>query len=335
MQGLTALFLILAPLLCLAGEEAEEAEEEVAALSFGGSVALGGGYESDVARSQGVVGGRLGAADLLVDAQGEMTLFEEASFGASFLYDLLPAYDGRYTRMALEATADWYRDLGPVELDLGGAGGLSLIDRFAPEPYFGSFDSYAELVIPHGETLEWLVTLTAAYQHGLRADVSYLRGPDFFLQGAVRWYFDDDAGTLGGGYRAGVSLREEAGLYDIAGLAESGYIALTACNEHFEQALFAKVSYVAQRFSVIGRFSAIHRYAFAKDRGATLAALKEKRRIEFVVAPSAEFRFALTDSFDLSAEYAFEYTISSLGKGDYYDMNGPRHTARVLATQRF
>jgi len=318
-----------------AGDEEVEEPEDTPAFSFSGSVALGGGYESDVARSQGLIGGRRGAGDILLDASTELALFEETSLGASFLYDLLPAYGGRYTRMVLEATADWYRDLGSVELDLGAAGGLSLIDRFAPEPYFGSFDSYAELVIPHGEKLEWLVTLTVSYQHGLRDDVAYLRGPDVFVQGAVRWYFDEESGTLTGGYRAGVSLREKAGLYDIAGLAERGYISLTACNEHFEQALFAKVSYAVKSFTFLGRLSIIHRYAFAKDEWATLVALKEKRRIELAMVPSIEVRASISEEFDLSAGYDLEYTISSLGKGDYYDMNGLRHTVRVLATQRF
>ncbi len=329
MQGLIAILIVLAPLTAfVAGEK-----DEPVALS--GSLAVGGGYESDVARSQGTLGAREGAGALSVEASGEMTLYDETVFGASFLYDLIPAYGGRYTRMVFGTTADWYHDFGTIEMDLGVAGEMSFIDRFDPEPYFGLFEGYAELVIPHGVSLEWLVTLTGAYQHGLRDDVAYLRGPDVFLQGAVRWYFAEEKGMLAGGYRGGVSLREDAGLYDIAGLAESGYITLTACNEHFEQALFVKASYDLDPLMLIGRFSAIHRYAFAKDKWATLAALKEKRRIEFVVAPSAELRFALTDSFDLSAEYAFEYTLSSLGKSDYYDMNGPRHTARVLATQRF
>jgi len=331
MQGLILLMALVAP--CLLG--AADGEEETPAVFFGGSLSVGGGYESDVAGSQGLVRGSRGAGDLLFDVSGDMTLFEETTLGASFLYDLMPAYGGRYARMALGATADWYRDLGPLELDLGAAGEFSLVDRFAPEPYFGSFDGYVDLVIPHGETLEWMVTLIAAYQHGLRDDVAYLRGPDIFLQGAARWHFDEERGLLTGGYRAGVSLRRNAGLYDLRGLPERGYTALTACNEHFEQALFGKVSYEIGAFTVVGRFSAIHRYAFAKDEWATLYERKEKRRIELVLAPSAEVRFALTDVSEISVQYDLEYTISSLGKSDYYDMNGPRHTFRVLATQRF
>ncbi|HSA34772.1 MAG TPA: hypothetical protein P5077_13685, partial [bacterium] len=261
MQGLIFLLLFIASLGLSAAEEAPE-DEVAPAVSFSGSVGLGGGYESDVARSQGLVGGRIGAGDIIFDLSGEVVLFEEVAIGALFLHDVMPAYDGRYTRMATGLTVDWYRDLGPVEIDLGAAGELSLIDRFDPTPYFGSFDGYVELVIPHGETLEWLVTLTGAYQHGLRDDVAYLRGPDLFLQGAARWHFDEDNGLFAGGYRAGVSLREEAGLYDLAGLAEAGFTALAACNEHFEQALFIKASYDLDPFSFIGRFSAIHRYAF-------------------------------------------------------------------------
>ena len=30
-----------------------------------------------------------------------------------------------------------------------------------------------------------------------------------------------------------------------------------------------------------------------------------------------------------------EYTMSTLGKGDYYDMNGPRHSVKVLVSQQF
>lgn len=331
MQGLTALLLFLCPLLL----SAEEGDDEAPVASFSGSVGLGGGYESDVARSQGLVGGHLGAGDIIFDLSGEVTLFEEAVIGASFLHDIMPAYDGRYTRMAIGLTADWYRDLGPVEMDLGAAGEVSLIDRFEPEPYFGSFDGYAELVIPHGEALEWLVTLSAAYQHGLRDDVRYLRGPDIFLQGAVRWHFDEENGLLAGGYRGGVSLREDAGLYDIGGLAESGYTALRSCNEHFEQALFLKASYDLAPVVFIGRFSAIHRYAFAKDAWATLYERKEKRRIELVIAPSLETRFSFSDFSDISVQYDLEYTASTIGKRDYYDMSGLRHTVRILATQYF
>lgn len=325
------MLLLLSPFIL----SAEEGEDEAPVASFSGSVGLGGGYESDVARSQGLVGGRLGAGDIIFDLSWEVTWFEEATIGASFLHDIMPAYDGRYTRMAIGLTADWYRDLGPVEIDLGASGEVSLIDRFEPEPYFGSFDGYVELVIPHGETLEWLVTLTGAYQHGLRDDVRYLRGPDVFLQGAVRWHFDEDSGLVAGGYRAGVSLREEAGLYDIAGLAELGYTALAACNEHFEQALFLKASYDLDPVALVGRFSAIHRYAFAKDAWATLYERKEKRRIELVIAPSLEARLSFSDFSDISVQYDLEYTASTIGKSDYYDMGGLRHTVRILATQRF
>ncbi|HNT28739.1 MAG TPA: hypothetical protein PKH10_11255 [bacterium] len=333
MQGLIALVLFLSPFLLSAEEEGPE--DDITAISFSGSVGLGGGYESDVAGSQGLVGDRFGAGDIIFDLSGEITLFEETAIGASFLHDVMPAYDGRYTRMAIGLTADWYRELGPVEIDLGAAGELSLIDRFDPEPYVGSFDGYAELVIPHGETLEWLVTLTGTYQHGLRDDVRYLRGPDIFLQGAMRWHFDEDNGLVAGGYRAGVSLREEAGLYDLAGLAESGFTALAACNEHFEQALFIKASYDLDPLSFIGRFSAIHRYAFQKDAWATLSERKEKRRIELVIVPSLEARVSFSDSSDISMQYDLEYTASTIGKRDYYDMNGLRHTVRILATQYF
>ncbi len=332
MQGLmlAALLFLIVPF----GAGATEAPHDEAVF-FGGSVSLGGGYESDMARAQGILGRKRRAGDLLAAVSGDMTLFEETTIGAAVLYDVVPAFDGRYSRLVFDATLDWYRDLGPVELDLGVAGSFSLVDRFAPEPYFGSFDAYADVVIPHGEEIEWVVTLSGGYQHGLREDVRYLRGPDLFLQGAVRWHFFAERGLLVGGYRAGVSLRKEAGLYDIAGLPERGYTALSACNEHFEQALFGKISAEMGMVTLVGRFSAIHRYAFVKDVWTTLSERKEKRHIDLVAAPSAEARFALTDEADLSVQYDFEYTVSSLDRDDYYDMNGPRHTVKALVTQRF
>jgi len=328
-QGLIAILFLAASLVLFAGEEERDP------LSFSGTLTLGGGYESDVARSQGTLGARQGAGDLLTEVSGEVTVFEEFSLGASLLYDLMPAHGGRYTRTLFGATADWYRDLGPVELDLGAAGDFTLVDRFDPEPYFGSFEGYAELVVPQGEALEWLIALTGAYQHGLRDDVSYLRGPDLFLQGSVRWHFDEERGLVAGGYRAGVSLRKKAGLYDVPGLPEAGYIALEACHEHFEQALFGKGAYDLSPVSLSMRLSVIHRYAFEKDVWTTLAERKEKRRIELVLAPSVEARWMPVEAFEVAFQYDLEYTVSSLGKSDYYDFNGPRHTVKVLMTRRF
>ncbi len=302
-----------------------------------GFVSAGGGYDSHIPTMGRDSSDRKGSGEILTDAGINFDI-NDFSIGTAVFVNALNTDNWRYSLLNTEINLGWITSTGDFDWSIFSVGSFSFYDFSGLSTHYAQGDLYLEMFYNHHENMSFFFTLTSSYIHGLKEELSFLRGPQIGFETGEYFYFNFRS-YLRLQYQLNFMFYGDHTTENVPTVVSDGITELTGKNKGISQFLSLRTRLDFDRFYIFLGAGWRNMTMFHRDNWETMEKIVKKRRVNNSIVLDVEPGFIpFKKSFDqlsIYAHYIFEKNFSTLGREDYVDENYIRHNIRVMLSYYF